>query len=396
MFAYFDCFSGISGDMTLGALIDLGVPLEWLNETLAGIPLDGFEIKTSSVYRSGIRANQVDVFTDDHQHARNFAAIRSIIEKSPLSETVKSSSVSIFSRLAEAEAKIHGCTPEEVHFHEVGGIDAMVDIIGSCLCLEYLGIDRVAASKIPLGKGFVSCAHGKLPVPAPATVAILKDVPVYGTDVSHELVTPTGASIITGIARSFGAMPEMLIHRIGYGAGSRELESRPNFLRIIAGEATNQSRDGQADLQTDQVWIVETCIDDMNPEIFGFLMDRLLEDGALDVFWIPVYMKKNRPGTMVQVLCHSAEMDALVARVLSETTSIGVRYYEARRRILAREQFTLKSSFGDIAVKRIREPDGNSRLVPEYEVCKQIALKNDIPLRVVYDTITKEAQDMSA
>ena len=396
MFAYFDCFSGISGDMSLGALLDLGVPLKWLNKTLAGIPLDGFQIKIAPVYRSGIRANQVEVLIEDHPHERNFAAIKSIIDKSPLSDTVKSTSISIFARLAEAEAGIHGCTPEEVHFHEVGGIDAMVDIIGTTLCLDYLGIDQVAASKIPLGKGFVTCEHGKLPVPAPATVAILRDVPVYGTDIAHELVTPTGAAIISGIARSFGSLPEMRIQQVGYGAGARELESRPNLLRIMAGEALTQSPDAQAGLQTDQVWIVETCIDDMNPEVFGYVMDRLFEDGALDVYWIPVYMKKNRPGTMVQVLCHSRNRDAVTQRVLSETTSIGVRYYEARRRLLGRDQFTLKSSFGKIGVKRIQDPSGNSRLVPEYEICKKIALKNDIPLRVVYDTIIKEAKDMES
>ena len=382
--------------MTLGALLDLGVPLEWLNENLNDIPLDGFEIQITPVYRSGMRANQVKVLIDEHLHERNFAVIKSIIEKSPLAETVKSTSVFIFKRLAEAEAGIHGCNPEEVHFHEVGGIDAMVDIIGTSLCLEYLGIDQVTASTIPLGRGFVTCKHGKLPVPAPATVAILRDVPVYGTDIAHELVTPTGAAIIAGIAQSFGTMPEMCIQQIGYGAGIRELESRPNLLRIIAGEALTQSPDVQAGLHTDRVWIVETCIDDMNPEVFGFVMDRLFEDGALDVYWIPVYMKKNRPGTMVQVLCHTRKRDAVIQRILSETTSIGVRYYEARRRFLRRDQFTLKSSFGNIVVKRIQDLSGNMRLVPEFEICKKIALKNDIPLREVYDIVIREAKDMES
>jgi len=387
MLAYFDCFAGISGDMTLGALLDLGVPLKWLKETLASAPLQGFDLKISSVYRSGIRANQVEVLIDDHQHERNFAEIKAIIEKSPLSDAVKSTGIAIFSRLAEAEAGIHGCTPAEVHFHEVGGIDAMVDIIGTALCLEYLGINQVVASRIPLGKGFVTCRHGQLPVPAPATVALLKDVPVYGTDIEHELVTPTGAAIIAVIAQDFGSIPEMRLQHIGYGAGARELESRPNLLRIIAGTAEVQS----SDLQEDRVWIVETCIDDMNPEMFGFVMDRLFEDGALDVYWIPVYMKKNRPGTMVQVLCEIRNRDAIIHRMFSETTSIGMRYYEARRRLLAREQYMLKSSFGTIAVKRIGDPSGNMRLVPEYEICKEIALANKLPLRVVYDTIVKEA-----
>ena len=387
MFAYFDCFAGISGDMTLGALLDLGVPLKWLKETLASIPLQGFDVKISSVYRSGIRANLVKVLVADHQHERNFAVIKSIIEKSPLSDAVKSTSIAIFKRLADVEAGIHGCTPEEVHFHEVGGIDAMVDIIGTALGLEYLGIDQVVASRIPLGKGFVACQHGQLPVPAPATVALLNDVPVYGTDIEHELVTPTGAAIIAGIAQNFGSIPEMRIQNIGYGAGVRELESRPNLLRIIAGKAGARS----SDVQADRVWIVETSIDDMNPEIFGYVMERLFEDGALDVYWIPVYMKKNRPGTLVQVLCETQNRDAIIDRMFSETTSIGIRYYEARRRVLAREQYMLKSSFGTIAVKRIGDPSGNMRLVPEYEICKKIALANNLPLRVVYDTIVKEA-----
>jgi len=387
MLAYFDCFSGISGDMTLGALLDLGVPLKWLKETLAGTPLQGFDLKVTSVSRSGIRANRVEVVVNDHQQERNFAAIKSIIENSPLSNAAKSTSIDIFQRLADVEAGIHGCTPEEVHFHEVGGIDAMVDIIGTALCLEYLGIDQIAASRIPLGKGFVSCKHGKLPVPAPATVALLKRVPVCGTDIEHELVTPTGAAIISSIAQSFGAMPEMRIQHIGYGAGSRELESRPNLLRIIVGKAARQAQDVAAD----QVWIVETNIDDMNPEIFGFVMDRLFEDGALDVYWIPVYMKKNRPGTLVQVLCETQNRDAIIERLFSETTSIGIRYYEARRRLLARETFMLKSSFGQVAVKRIGDPAGQTRLVPEYEICKKIALEKKLPLRLVYETIVNEA-----
>jgi uncharacterized protein (TIGR00299 family) protein len=391
MLAYFDCFSGISGDMTLGALLDLGVPLQWLQDTLTGIPLAGFDIRISSAYRSGIRGNQVAVLVDDDPHEQNFADIKTIISNSPLSDTVKSTSSAIFKRLAEAEGIIHGCPPEEVHFHEVGGIDAMVDIIGTALCLEYLGISQVAASKIPLGKGFANCRHGKLPVPSPATVAILNDVPVYGTEIEHELVTPTGAAIISTLAQTFGSLPEMRIQNIGYGAGERQLESRPNLLRIITGEPVAQNSDADANLQMDRVWIIEASIDDMNPEVFGFVMERLFEDGALDVYWIPVYMKKNRPGTLVQVLCHTPKRDAIVRRMLSETTSLGVRYYEARRRLLVRDQFTIKSSFGSITVKRIKDPWGNERLVPEYEICKKIALENDLPLRVVYDTIAKDA-----
>ena len=398
MLAYFDCFSGISGDMTLGALLDLGVPLKWLDEMLSGIPLQGFDIKLSAVYRSGIRANQVEVLTAEKQPERNFSAIKAQIEKSPLPDNIKSTSLGIFTRLAQAEAEIHGCALEDVHFHEVGGVDAMVDIIGTALGIDYLGIERVVGSPIPLGKGFVNCRHGKLPVPAPATVALLKQAPVYGTDIEHELVTPTGAAILTGLAESFGPLPEMHVHSIGYGAGSRELESRPNLLRIMLGQpatigdSNRSGKDISENIQSDQIWIVEASVDDMNPELFGFVMQRLFDDGALDVCWIPLYMKKNRPGTMIQVLCHAQSRHTLVRRLLSETTSLGVRYYEARRQLLVRDQVTVESVFGDIVVKRIKDPTGSIRLVPEYEVCKEIALKKNLPLRVIYDTIVKNLE----
>jgi uncharacterized protein (TIGR00299 family) protein len=391
MLAYFDCFSGISGDMMLGAFLDLGVPLKWLKQTIASIPLDGFDIKTSSAYRSGIRGNRVEVVVDDPQKERNFAAIKSIIEKSPLSDNVKSTGIAIFEKLANAEAEIHGCEPKDVHFHEVGGIDAIVDIVGAALCVERLGITRVIASKIPLGKGFVSCRHGKLPVPAPATISLLKNVPVYGTGIENELVTPTGAAIIATLAQAFEPIPDMIINKIGYGAGRRDPEARPNLLRILLGDPPAQNTFLSDTVRMDRVWIVETCIDDMNPEIFGFLMDRLFGEGALDVYWIPIYMKKNRPGTMVQILCPIEKRDAIIRRILSETTSLGVRYYEVQRRLLIRDELTLKSSFGKIPVKRIKDPMGNTRLVPEYEVCKRIALEKDISLRKVYDTIIKEA-----
>ena len=390
MLAYFDCVSGISGDMTLSALLDLGVPLKWLNEKLAGIPLQGFEIKVSAVYRSGIQANQVTVRVDDPQRERNYGVIKAIIENSPLPDAVKSSSIGIFSRLADAESEIHGCPPDEVHFHEVGGVDAMVDIIGTALGIQYLGIDEIVFSAVPLGKGFVECRHGRLPVPAPATVALLKEVPVYGTDIEHEMVTPTGAAITAGLAQSFGPLPRMHIQSVGYGAGARDLESRPNLLRVMLGQAAMPDTDLLKNTDMDEIWVVEASIDDMNPEMFGFVMDRLFADGALDVHWIPVYMKKNRPGTVVQILSHTQNRDALVHRLLSETTTLGVRYYEARRRLLARDQVTVDSAFGSIAVKRIKDPAGNVRLVPEFEICKKIAMEKDLPLRVVYDTIAKD------
>jgi len=386
MQAYFDCFSGISGDMTLGALINLGAPVDWLQNELTRLPLKHFKLTATTVMRNGIRATLASVETEDSGHSRDYKKIKSLLENCPLSAAVKSRSLSVFEKLARAEAGIHGCAVHEVHFHELGGIDAIVDIVGTALCLEKLGIHQVISSRIPLGSGFVQCRHGRLPVPAPATIEILKETPAYGTDVDGELVTPTGAAILTSLAESFGPLPPMQVKKTGYGAGQRELADRPNVLRIILGLPAD-SIDG---LQSDQIIILETAIDDMNPELFGFVMERLYEDGALDVCWIPVHMKKNRPGTLVQVLCREDGKDRLIRRLLSETTSLGVRYYKAARKLLVREQLTIQTSFGEIQVKRITDPDGGQRLVPEYDVCKEIALNRNLPLRVVYETIAKE------
>jgi uncharacterized protein (TIGR00299 family) protein len=387
--AYFDCFSGISGDMTLGALIDLGAPVDWLQNELSRLPLNGFQLTATPVMRNGIRATFASVEIENSDHSRDYKKIKSLLENCPLSDDVKSSSLTVFETLARVEAGIHGCDLHEVHFHEVGGVDAIVDIVGSALCLEKLGIHKVTSSRIPLGSGFVQCQHGTLPVPAPATIEILKDAPVYGTDVAAELVTPTGAAIIASLAESFGPLPPMHVKKTGYGAGQRELADRPNLLRIITGDVADSSEG----LQTDQIIILETCIDDMNPEFFGFIMERLYADGALDVYWIPVYMKKNRPGTLIQVLCAEDGKDRLIQRLLSETTSLGVRYYKAARKLLARKQLTIQSSFGKIQVKQVKDPDGGERLVPEYDVCRKIALKRNLPLRVVYETIAKEVAE---
>ena len=389
MIAYFDCFSGISGDMTLGAFIDLGVSLEWLTTQFETLPVSGFDLTVGSVTRNGICAKSVDVIVKDDAASRNFKEIISIIEKSPLSAKVKQTSLSIFEKIAEAEAKIHGCPKEKVHFHEVGGIDALIDIVGTALCVDYLGIEKVMASPIPLGRGFVACAHGTLPVPAPATLDILKGVPVYGTNIHHELVTPTGAAIIVTLSDSFEEMPDMIVEKTGYGAGKRDLETIPNLLRIVMGTGLVIGEKTGKRHQEDRIIMVETCIDDMNPEVFGFLMERLFEKGALDVYWIPIFMKKNRPATMVKVLCPEDLRERIMECILSETTSTGVRYYSANRRMLRREQIFVKTAFGDIAAKRMIELDGGERIVPEYEICKKIALEKKLPLRVVYDTILK-------
>jgi uncharacterized protein (TIGR00299 family) protein len=389
MIAYFDCFSGISGDMALGAFVDLGVPIEWLKDCLETIPLTGFEVLAETVSRNGIQAKNVEILVRDNTTSRHYEDIKSIIEKSALPPEVKQKSLDIFEKIANAEALIHGCPKEKVHFHEVGGIDALVDIVGAALSLDYLKIEKVMASPIPVGRGFVKCQHGTLPVPAPATLGILKGIPIYGTKIPHELVTPTGAAIIATLAESFEEIPDMIVEKIGYGAGKHELETQPNLLRIILGTEMPKSEKKIGEYQTDELVIIETCIDDMNPEVFGYLMERLFEKGALDVYWIPIFMKKNRPGTMVQVLCVENYREVLMTCILSESSSLGVRYYHAKRRMLGRGRIMVKTVYGEIAVKRIIELDGSSRIVPEYETCRKIALEKNLPLRVVYDTILK-------
>jgi hypothetical protein len=331
----------------------------------------------------------VDVTVTDDDTSRNYNKIAAIIEKSPINSKVKETSLKIFEKIARAESQIHRCPKEQVHFHEVGGIDALIDIVGTALCIDYLGIKKVLASPIPLGSGFVTCQHGTLPVPAPATLEILKGVPVRGTKVPHELVTPTGAAIIVTLAHSFEEMPDMIIEKTGYGAGKRDLDTIPNLLRIVIGNPTGLHEKTRDWLKEDRILMVETCIDDMNPEVFGFLMDRLFEIGALDVYWIPIFMKKNRPATMVNVLCPEELCERVMNCILSETTSTGVRYYPAKRRMLLREPIVVKTSFGEIAAKRLIELDGSARIVPEYEICKKIAIEKKLPLRVVYDTILK-------
>jgi len=392
MLAYFDCFSGISGDMTLGACIDLGVPVDWLEATLARLPLTGFSISASPVVRHGISAKSVRVeAAEDHHHHRHFTDIVKLIDQSPFSDPVKQQSIRIFDTIAEAEAQIHGCDKKTVHFHEVGGTDAIVDIVGTVLCLEYLHIDTVIASKIPVGTGFVKCRHGVLPIPAPATAAILKGKPMYGTDVPFELVTPTGAGIIVSLARSFEPLPDMAVEKIGYGAGAREIETRPNLLRIWYGEAGV----GTDRVGAERAIMIEAAIDDMNPEIYGYLMDRLFESGALDVCWIPLYMKKNRPGTMLQVLSPIQRKDALIQKILEETTTLGVRYHELNRRTLHREVVQVESRFGTVSVKKAIDPAGRVRWIPEYESCKAAALEKGLPLREVYEIIAGELRNRS-
>ena len=381
--AYFDCFSGISGDMTLGALVGLGVPVEWFEQELRKLPLDDFDLKRKGVHRHGVQATLMEIDFEESHHHRTYKTIREMIEGCDLSSRVKNDSLAMFDRVATAEATVHQMPKEEVHFHEVGAMDAIIDIVGACLGLEYLDIHRVIASPLPLGSGFVKCEHGTLPVPAPATLEIVKGLPVYAGPIAKEMVTPTGAAIITTIADAFEPMPAMRVDRVAYGAGTRELKEQPNLLRVILGHSEACSQGFHSEKQV----MVECNIDDMNPELFGYLMETLFADGALDVFWEPIYMKKNRPGTMVRVLCEPAKRSAVVNRILSETTSLGARYYEVHRTCLKRRMVEVETAWGRLQAKAVTDPNGVERVVPEYDVCRQVAKEQGIPLQSVYEAV---------
>jgi pyridinium-3,5-bisthiocarboxylic acid mononucleotide nickel chelatase len=393
MIAYIDMFSGISGDMMLGTLIDLGVPVDHLIDELSGF-LSGFKLKSSQVFRHHLKATDLLVETDEDKGcSRNYRDIIRLIQNSRLPEKVKTNSLSAFEKIAKAESGIHGHDIETVHFHEVGGIDAIVDIVGTFLGLEYLNIKKVYASEVPLGSGFVECSHGTLPVPVPATLAILKNIPVRPSDAKTEIVTPTGAAIITTLSKTFGPMPEMKIIKTGYGSGKRQTGSAlPNLLRIILGEEQDKAK--ISGIQKETVYVIKSQIDDMSPEISGWLMETLMENHALDVVFSPVQMKKNRPGLKIEVLCKQETLDSLVRLIFAETTSIGLRVEQCERYYLPRESLEIQTSLGLILVKKITDPDGHDRLVPEYEAAKQAAKTHCLPLQMAYQQLLCEINDV--
>jgi pyridinium-3,5-bisthiocarboxylic acid mononucleotide nickel chelatase len=373
---YFDCFAGASGDMIIGALLDLGVELETLKEQLSGLDLSDYELKSDRVTRSGIAAIKFDVeFDDARQPARHLSDIREIINRSPLTGLTKSRAHRVFERLAEAEARVHATTPDRVHFHEVGAIDSIIDVVGAMIGFEMLGIEHFIASPLRVGHGFVRAEHGLLPVPAPATAELLKGVPVYGGDLEGEFVTPTGAAIITTLCQDYARLPSIAIARAGYGAGARDPHGFPNALRLIAGEVEREQSKSD-----DTVLVVETNIDDMSPQVYGVVMERLFETGALDVFLTPAQMKKDRPGVMITVLCKPERAREVTALLLRETTTLGVRYYEAKRRILEREIETVETLYGSVRIKVAREGGRTLHFQPEFEDCARLADQTRTPL----------------
>ncbi len=378
--AYFDCFAGISGDMTLGALLDAGVDAGAFRAELAKLPDIEYELQISTVVKQGMQATDVNVIISEDHHHRRLKDITAIIETSTLSDGVKSRAISIFRRLAQAEGKVHGTSPDEVHFHEVGAVDAIVDIVGACIGLELLGIEKIVASPLPMGHGFVHAAHGRIPLPAPATVELLTGVPVYSAGIEGELVTPTGAAIIRTLASEFGDMPRMTIQSTGYGAGKSDF-GIPNLLRVIVGETA----DSTADIPSHRVAILETNIDDMNPEFYDAAFESLFTAGALDVYMTPIYMKKNRPATLLSVICSPDKVDSLSRTALAETSSFGVRVTYAERRCLDRQWETVSTKYGEIRIKIGLMQGERITASPEYADCKSAAQAHGIPVRKVYE-----------
>jgi uncharacterized protein (TIGR00299 family) protein len=425
--AYFDCFAGISGDMTLGALVDAGADFEALKAELGKLGLHEFEVTLDRVTKRGISASDITVHTHHHEHdhhhghshGRAFSDIRQLIEGSGLSDGVKQRSIAIFTRLGEAEAKIHAKSIEEIHFHEVGAVDAIVDIVGACICLELLGITQLYCSPIPTFTGMVEIAHGKFPLPAPATVEILKGAPWRELGIEGEIVTPTGAAIVATLAEGFGVMPAMSIESTGYGAGKKDF-GIPNVLRVVVGtpsgpfdtpasQATQdlrtvgaspllrQAQDAQVQDATQglrscgcgdehvEVAVIETNIDDLSPQVYEVVMERLFDAGALDVYLTPIQMKKNRPATLLSVICEPGLIEKLSGIIFEETTSIGVRIDTRNRICLDRKIAKVETEFGAISLKIARRNGEVMNIQPEYEDCKAAAAKHGVPFKRVRD-----------
>jgi uncharacterized protein (TIGR00299 family) protein len=436
---YLDIFSGISGDMFIGALLDLGIDPHELEHELEKLKLDGYHLHVSRAHKAAIEGVKFDVHlahehthahshqddehehdehhhheehphdhghhhqhehsdpshpshhheSSDHSHGRNYSQIKHLISSSRLSDWVKTKSVAVFHRIAVAEGKIHGLPPEQVHFHEVGAVDSIVDIVGACVALELLGKPRILASPVVEGTGWINCAHGRFPIPAPATLSILgqRGISLSQCDEPHELVTPTGAALLAEFVEQFAPMRDLVAEKIGFGLGTRDNQTRPNVLRAILGKTASSK--SKHDWDTDTIAVLETNLDDINPEILGHFTEQALSAGALDVFHTPIQMKKNRPGVLLTVLCAQADGDKFAEMILRETSSFGVRRHTAERRKLAREMMSVKTPYGEVSVK-LGKLDGKIiQAAPEFESCKKLARQAKVPLKLVYEAATK-------
>lgn len=383
--AFFDCFSGASGDMIIGALLDAGLSLEHLRDQIKKLDLSHYDIGVETVFKKGIKGSQalITIGQDHHDHHhRHLSHIKEIINNSELSESVKEKSIGIFQRLAEAEANVHGSEVEHVHFHEVGAMDAIIDVVGAVIGFNALGIEKIFCSPLHVGSGTVECAHGILPVPAPATAELIKGRPVYSTGVKGELLTPTGAAILTSLSSRFGAMPPMSITSIGYGAGTLE-PSIPNLLRVVIGETEDETMD----YETEQAAVLETNIDDMNPQIYDYLIEKMLKMGAMDVFLTCVQMKKNRPGTLLTLVCSMDKVGLFSDFLLRETTTIGLRWRMENRIKAHRSIDTLETEHGPVRIKIAESAGKIINISHEYDDCKKLALEKKIPLKSIMEKV---------
>jgi uncharacterized protein (TIGR00299 family) protein len=383
---HFDCFSGAAGNMILGALLDVGASAATVRAALARLDAGEIRMRVSRVQRGALAARHVSFRGPARNRSeRRFREIRRLLERAPLEERVRERSLRVFERLAQAEARVHGVAPEEVHFHELGAIDTIGDVVGVCAALESLAVERITASPLPLGQGSVETDHGRLPLPAPAALEALRGVPTYPADVAWETVTPTGAALLGALCDGFGPMPPLTPGAQGYGAGEDRPGSFPNVLRAVLGVA-------EAGLEADRVCVLETNLDDMNPEHLPFLVETLLEAGALDVALSPLLMKKGRPGQLLRVLARPEDRERLIRRILLESSTLGVRYHEMARLKLPRSSRSVRTRFGSIQVKLARLPEGGAEVAPEYESCARAARRHGVALREVYRAAERAAE----
>ena len=382
--AYLDCGSGISGDMTIAALIDVGVGLDNLNKALGSLDLPGLELRAVEVKRRGFRAIRVTVEAEPEHTHRDWRQITALIDSGNLTDRQKDLARRIFTILAKAESRVHGIPIEKVHFHEVGATDSIADIIGAAVGWDLLGVDRVVASPVPTGSGKIRIAHGECSIPAPATAELLRGVPLAESSIRHELTTPTGAAILVTLADSFGPVPAMKIKRIGYGAGRRDFPQRPNILRLLVGEAVED-----AEHDAEDVCVLETNLDDERGEIVAHCISRLWQSGALDVFTTSIGMKKDRPAVKITVVCRPGDAALIEDILFDETTTLGVRRWSAARSVLRREPLTVETPWGPVEGKIGWRRDGVLRFAPEYEFCRRVAIENNVPLRDVYEAAGK-------
>ncbi|MBX3277185.1 MAG: nickel pincer cofactor biosynthesis protein LarC [Acidobacteria bacterium] len=392
---YLDCFAGISGDMLLGAMLDLGLDITDLKAELSKLDLHGFAVDSQKTNRCGITSTKFDVIVHHHDHHhdhhehdhhvaehpahahRPLSEIVRLIEASELADRVKGRAIAVFRRLGEAEAKIHGVPVETVQFHEVGAVDSIVDIVGACIGLDLLGIEKIVCSALHVGTGTFECAHGVYPVPGPATAELLRNAPVYAGEVRGELVTPTGAAIVSTLASEFGPLPAMNVLRVGYGAGARKYPHFPNVLRAFLGET-------ELEAAPNTVAVIEANLDDLSPQVLGHLMERAFASGALDLFYTPVQMKKNRPGVLLTALCAPYDRDAIINLIFSETSTLGVRHRIEQRTTLNREHIAVKTEYGSIRIKAASDASGKRRnFAPEFDDCREAAESHGVPLREV-------------